>query len=345
MLGTNTLEPLKFQITEVSSDMSNSDYHSRDEISSSFIKTVHKHSIGKALAPPPSETPHAFIFGDAFHGAMELGDVDWDRFVETPEEKLTSYSSGDKAMEEFNLKFNRELPIDFENLSHEIAIKPEGLSLATKDGKEWKANNDDKVIIYPKDVDNVKSTIKKRDWEREHGHKMQLSSSEVASINGMVDSVYDNRFFKPYKGNKKLDQCDEWSYFADGDCEHTHGLRFRVRPDVLFKRKKDGSIDVVFDYKSCFDIAKLTKWQFFDFGYDIQAVFYSDVLGIDPKKFIFLAVEKEEPWSSRAIRLTNDSIYEARHKLIKVLDRIKDWKENPEDRKYRDIILPDLIEL
>lgn len=277
MFGSDTVEPLKFQITEVSGDMSNADYHSRDEISSSFVKTTHKHSIGRMLAPQPEEIPHAFIFGDAFHGAMELGDIDWERFV----------------------------------------VKPEGMKFTTREGKAWREEN---------------------------SHKHILTQREVDSIQGMVDSVYDNPFFKPYKESKKLKQRDEWSYFADGDCQYTKGMRFRIRPDVLFERGS-GGVEIIFDYKSCIEIAKLTRWQFFDFGYDIQAVFYADVLGVDPKKFVFLAVEKEQPWSSRAIRLTNDSIDSARLKLRAALERISLWQSDPNKREYKDITLPDLIEL
>lgn len=344
MFGSDAIDPLKFQITEVSNDMSNADYHARDEISSSFVKTVSKHSIGRALAPQPAEVPKAFLFGDAFHGAMELGDIDWDRFVQTPDESMSSYAAGERLIEDFRNKFNQDIPYDFEK--HEgIAVKPDGLSLATKEGKEWKSKNSDKLIVYAKDIENIKSTIKKSRWDNEHGSKIQLTPNEITSVNGMVDSIYKNPFFKPYKNNARLNQCDEWSYFAEGDCEHTAGLRFRVRPDVLFQRKNDGSIEIIFDYKSCIEIAKLTKWQFFDFGYDIQAVFYADVLGVDPRKFVFLAVEKEAPWASRAIRLTEDSIENARYKLISVLNRIKEWKANPSDRRNIDIVLPDLIEL
>ena len=343
MFGTDTIEPLKFQITEVSGSMSNAEYHSRSEISSSFVKSVHKHSIGRALAPQPEEVPKAFLFGDAFHGAMELGDIDWSRFVPAPEKSMSSYASGEKLIEDFRTKFNQDLPDNFEN-HHGIAIKPEGLSLATREGKAWKADNEGKIVVYAKDIENIKSTLQKSNWDREHGSKILLSKAEVTSINGMVDSVYQNPYFKPYKDSKKLQQCDEWSYFADGDCKYTKGMRFRIRPDVLFARSS-GGVEIVFDYKSCVEIAKLTKWQFFDFGYDIQAVFYSDVLGIDPKRFVFLAVEKEQPWSSRAIRLTDDSIDNARLKLRAAMERISLWQSHPDERKYIDITLPDLIEL
>ena len=52
------------------SDMSNNDYHSlKDYISSSFVKSVAKHSIAKALEP--IEPNQALLFGDAMHTYFE----------------------------------------------------------------------------------------------------------------------------------------------------------------------------------------------------------------------------------------------------------------------------------
>jgi len=52
------------------SDMSNNDYHAlNDYISSSFVKSVAKHSIAKALEP--IEPNQALLFGDAMHTYFE----------------------------------------------------------------------------------------------------------------------------------------------------------------------------------------------------------------------------------------------------------------------------------
>ena len=52
------------------SDMSNNDYHAlKDYISSSFVKSVAKHSIAKALQP--IEPNQALLFGDAMHTYFE----------------------------------------------------------------------------------------------------------------------------------------------------------------------------------------------------------------------------------------------------------------------------------
>lgn len=55
---------------KIYSDLSNQDYHSlKDYISSSFVKSVAKHSIAKALQP--IEPSQALLFGDAMHTYFE----------------------------------------------------------------------------------------------------------------------------------------------------------------------------------------------------------------------------------------------------------------------------------
>lgn len=61
------------------SDMSNNDYHAlKDYISSSFVKSVAKHSIAKALQP--IEPNQALLFGDAMHTYFEDGQAFHKRF-------------------------------------------------------------------------------------------------------------------------------------------------------------------------------------------------------------------------------------------------------------------------
>ena len=65
---------------KIYSDLSNQDYHSlKDYISSSFVKSVAKHSIAKALQP--IEPTPALIFGDAMHTYFEDKHAYSERFV------------------------------------------------------------------------------------------------------------------------------------------------------------------------------------------------------------------------------------------------------------------------
>lgn len=272
-------QPIKFNVTEVRDKLSNHDYHAyKDHFSSTFIKNVHKHSVGKALEPfnPDDNLSAALVFGDAFHEHMELG-----------------------------------------YLSDRFAIRPDGLDGRTKEGKEWLSENSHKLVLKLKDLEDI--------------YGMSEACMALPLVNGLFE-------------HPNLERRSEWSFFAEGDEKPFEGMKFRVRPDDHFVRKDTGMIEAVLDWKSCQDLSKLLKYGFFDLGYDIQAVFYCDVLGIDPRKFYFVCVEKSAPYSARVVTLSPDSIDRARSRMRGAMVRIADWQNNP-CRETMDIDLPYLIEL
>ena len=75
---------------KVFSNMSNKDYHEHgsDYISSSFVKSVAKHSIAKALQP--IEANQALIFGDAMHTYFESKTDFHSRFVTFDDREVIS---------------------------------------------------------------------------------------------------------------------------------------------------------------------------------------------------------------------------------------------------------------
>ena len=75
---------------KVFSNMSNKDYHEHgsDYISSSFVKSVAKHSIAKALQP--IEPNQALIFGDAMHTYFESKTDFHSRFVTFDDQEVIS---------------------------------------------------------------------------------------------------------------------------------------------------------------------------------------------------------------------------------------------------------------
>lgn len=310
-------EPFKFQITEVADKMSNGAYHSRKEYSSSFIKGVYKHSVGRALNPNFNQESPALIFGDAFHETMELGELNLERFVVKPEkpDNEESFISVEVVEDKYGYTPAKKDIVDVDGVPMVFNTEHDG---RTKMGKAWVSKN---------------------------AHKHILTPDQVKDIYGMKESVDNSPSFKPFLDSKKLELRNEWSFFADGDDQHTKGMKFRVRPDVHFADVETEMPQYIFDYKTTDDIKKLCRWGFKDLGYDIQAVFYSDVIGISPKNFIFLAVEKSFPYTCRAIRLSDDSIWEARQKMVGVFGRIKRWQDNPDDKSTLDMDLPEIIEL
>lgn len=292
-VGTNKsefAEPFKFDIYEVRDDMSNKEYHSRDEISSSFVKTVHKHSVGAALTPINQNAP-ALLFGDAFHEYMELGELS-DRFAIKPEK-------GDLILDEETGEM----------------VESKAWDGRTSEGKKWNADNKHKII---------------------------LTQEELTHIKGMYDSVMRHPIVARLFNNPDIELRHEWSFFADGDCKFTKGLQFRVRPDLHAVRKSDEKLVAIFDWKSTNDLKKLIKWNFLDLGYDVQDVFYADMLMVPVQNFYFINVEKTPPYSCRVITISEDTAESAREKMARALDRIREWQEDP---TKIDIDLPDVIEI
>lgn len=306
------VEPFKFDVTEILDNMSNAEYHSRTEISSSFVKSTWKHSVGRALQPLDQEM-FALQFGDAFHEFMELGNLS-DRFAIKPEK-----SEGSISVDLVKKKYG------YEPANKDIFI-PEGTEIPMVKDTQWDGR-----------------TKMGKAWISENSGKIILEKKHVKDIDGMHESVMNIPLIKNLLENPDLERRDEWSFFADGDCPDTKGMKFRVRPDVHFWNEKQQRIECIIDWKTCNDMQKLIKWGFIrDYAYHIQAVFYCDIMMIDPRKFIFICVEKEPPYSARPFRLTDETIYQAREDIRKTLHRISAWQSDP---TQNDIDLPKIIEI
>ena len=251
---------LQFSNLQEFPNMSNAEYHSHglEVISSSFVKGVAKHSVGKAMQP--SGYNNAFAFGSAFHDYMQFG-------------KLPEW----------------------------YAVSPD-IDKRTKEYKSWVSDNSDKTII---------------------------TDSEYNDLVQMYANVQSNDFYKNMITH--YETLHEYSYFADCD-----NLRFRVRPDVHW-RDNTSVITAIGDYKTCQDVTQF-KYDIKKYGYDIQAVFYSDILGINPVQFYFIAVEKTAPYTVQVFSLSESTIEYARSKMLRAIERIKDWKVYGEDKPDFDLI-------
>ncbi|HAY88478.1 MAG TPA: hypothetical protein DCY51_03480 [Bacteroidetes bacterium] len=78
----------------------------------------------------------------------------------------------------------------------------------------------------------------------------------------------------------------------------------KVRPDCYNKE-----LGFISDPKTCQDNSpKAFKRDVFKYGYHLQAAFYSDALGVDPKNFIFIAIETNHPYSVQCYSLSDEMI-------------------------------------
>ena len=124
------------------------------------------------------------------------------------------------------------------------------------------------------------------------GNKKIVSAEEKEIIAGLLENFNKNELAK---------------YYCKGDAELSHYTTFnnvdvRVRPDV----KTDLWVS---DVKTC---QKSSKWAFrndvYRHAYHLQAVFYCDVLGINPKSFRFIACETNYPYYVEVYALNETDI-------------------------------------
>jgi hypothetical protein len=253
---------MEFTITSIEEDMSNEDYHKVGAgiISSSFVKDVAKHSVGKAIANTESlKVSHALIFGSAFHTAME------DAGVEGMLENFHVLPAIDKRTTEYKKAFSE--------------AQEQGIS-----------------------------------------EQRIINEIDVKVIRAMRKSVLQNEMFADLNKNPYI---DELLIFG------THnGIDYRVRPDRLYYTDDSKTTPLaIVDYKTCQDVTKFKK-DAFTYMYPVQAIFYADFLGIDPKHFYFVAVEKSKPYTSQVFRLSPKTIESARKLMETAIQQIEAWKKS-----------------
>lgn len=143
-----------------------------------------------------------------------------------------------------------------ENVSH--YVRPAGMKFTNKDGIAWRDSHQDKPI---------------------------LTVTEHRNIVGATTAVFKNKTAKALLVGRGS---NEVSVFAEHPAT---GLPLRMRADRLTE-DADGRPWIV-DIKSCPDVQKFA-FTARDFRYDVQSVFYADVLalaGTENAAFAFVAVE------------------------------------------------------
>jgi hypothetical protein len=260
------------------SDLSNQEYHSLNQhVSSSFVKSVAKHSIDRAMLKLDA-TP-ALLFGDAMHTYFE-------------------------SREQFHKRF---VIFDDEEIIKDILERRPDITTPsmTKDYKIYKSDFEsslepDQSVISAYDMDRIK-----------HMYNSAVTNEGLKSIYDMYD--YDEFW-------------DEYSFISDE--EDLWGLKYRVRPDRMLVRDMEPL--AIIDWKSCQDASeKAFRSDFWRYRYDLQAVFYCDVLSIPAQNFYFVAIEKEFPYNTAVYSLSEEAIVNTALELNRIKSRISQWKKNP----------------
>ena len=177
-----------------------------------------------------------------------------------------------------------------------VAVRmPEGLKKTTKEGKAFVAENAGKIILNATDAYCI--------------DQMMLSMLEHPVSSGLI------------KG--ELPGKSEQSFFVT---EPETGLEVKCRPDFMLN---DGSL--IIDLKTTTDASpKGFQKSLVNFRYYVQAAWYLDVVemstGKRPDGFLFVAVEKQRPFSTGVYVADEEMIKIGRDHAMEDLRKIAKWK-------------------
>jgi len=191
-----------------------------------------------------------------------------------------------------------------EEFDKKYAVKPEGMSFATKKGKDWRALHDDKIILAFEDAkvcENIKLAV------RLHPIASNLLSDGEAEVSG---------------------------YWYDPEAPE---ILCKLRADWINKSK-----GIILDFKTCQDAREhVFKRDAYNLGYHMQAAWYlygvSQITRREHRDFYFIAVEKNSPYAVAVYKASDEMTTEGLKDCAKALGIYKrcvagdNWPGYPEE--------------
>ena len=188
---------------------------------------------------------------------------------------LIAYLNGDAHEEtpamRFGTIFHRAL-LEPDTYTDGFHVKPESLSFATKDGKEWKTEHSDRPII---------------------------GEVEARVIDAMKESVLSHPFAKRLLYGARPEQC---LFVEDG-----HGTLRKSRLDALTMA---GNVLADIKTTESANLENFER-SVSRYRLHVQAAYYLDncnLAGIDKQSFFFICVEKSAPYAVRCLQLMPEVI-------------------------------------
>lgn len=182
--------------------------------------------------------------------------------------------------------------------------KPNGMSFATKEGKEWRAAHTRLPIISPSDASN---------------------------LDGMRDSV------RGHEVAGRLIERGVCELAAFATCQQT-SLLLKAKLDKVFL---DGSGAIwIADLKKVQDARDFARAAI-NFRYDLQAAFYMDIsqlCGLDVAGFIFLVVEEAAPHGVIVYKPSPEFLANGRRLYVAALEKYAECELGNKWPSYREDI-------
>jgi hypothetical protein len=182
--------------------------------------------------------------------------------------------------------------------------KPDGLSLATKEGKAWKAELGRKKVLAEGGKDDP--------W---------------GSVQGMTEALGQLAYFDPTQ--KDYIKYNEVSIYWEWE-----GVECKARLDRV-----DVERGLVLDLKTTDTIEpELFTKKVIGLGYDFQAAFYAEAAKVVYGKdfdFVFAAVERKAPYTVDLFQVDEEMMAEGRAKCVAALRLVKtcnatgEWPNRP----------------
>lgn len=163
-------------------------------------------------------------------------------------------------------------------IQNDYAVKPDGMSLATKDGKKWKAENEGKTI---------------------------LTEVQVETFTRMGSSIIEH----PIASNLLDEGEAEISLILH---DNNYGFMRKARFDYI--RKNEAGETIIIDLKTTNDASPSAfSKSIANFGYHIQGAYYSDVWRLFHKTteipiFTIIAVENNPPYNVAVYNLAEEAL-------------------------------------
>lgn len=186
-----------------------------------------------------------------------------------------------------------------EEFSRRFVQKPEDLSLATKEGKEWKAANKTKTILSNNDKDMA--------WD---------------SVHGMTESLRKLEWFD-------WDQPDYRKFNELSIYWEAQGVECKARLDRLVI-EEDRCL--VLDLKTTDSIEPdvFSKKVAGGMNYVFQAAWYAEAASLAFKKpadFIFVAIERQKPWSVGIFQVSEEMMEEGKAQINEARRRLVECRQ------------------
>lgn len=300
--------------------MTNETYHARPELSASNIKMLLKNPY--EFINPVRRESKAFALGSAVHKMiLEPHEFDDEFFVSDLRVKteLTLLPSGAKI-----------------GLYPKEVLTPSGAVSTSKAAKEIISTllKDADALATPKELAVFNLFRKNKD-------KTLLSSSDYELCKQMTDAVMSHAECKLFLS----DGTAESSHFSEID-----GVDVKCRPDYY---RED--LGIIIDVKTCQDASPDSFLKdAANFGYYVQAAFYMDVLrslGKPAHKFMFMAVEKKEPFMVGLYELDYTALehgkteYLRAFEIYKNIDKYKTpiYRDTADESVVQTLTLPNYV--